>query len=938
MSNIAILSTGLAVEQSAFSEPKFDIFGLLSGFKFNNKTYSYFNIQYYTKPKNVKNQKAMNALSNGFYVEHLFYEYLYYLNNPSLYKNFNEETLIKDGFLQEKELKPYEVNADEIVTIKSADFTEHSYFYEEAILKFKIQKDINGKIKKYAENGETRYPQTIEEGLVSKQLVKEKDLSNLPSGKFYFKNFGTPQTNWDINKISENTKIELDKIITLISFKCYWIEKEIFPLIMTDFTYVDNLGNGIIQENDPHVTELIKALAAIKKSWGYYNNFTPIFDIINPSIEEYTDYYKMLISFYDDLNKMRYNLLSKSDNDKLKIISWLLSGDALKLLPLSTRKYLIKQYANQKLLLDPDEIQVLKLINTINVNNKSEVNDFLGWLISEKEKANTDHGPFKKNIYSLLYEKIGNYSDFIKMLPELVGIKTFSQDNKTRFVDAIYVLWTESMYNPYSNVTNGQPDFSLIDNSTYIYDKTYKHSVIIDYRSEKKFGIYDDDFNFLFDSWGNGIYTVIDKNFTLTAESSNHLYQPVTLVHYPSENDTSIQLPYKDGDYNGAIPLFYLKFIDDVGDEKDMNAKIGYFIDVATIATGIGNLAKLRHLRQLSRLGQALVIIETVQISAGIVNFILTFACNEGNTFCKKVKTLLTFIEISSLVTDPLVVAKTKKAAQEAVETAALEGWPSDFINTADGQLAKSKIEELSQLNINQFLLKYKNKIKSDFNELVLANPQRFENIHSAQQIDEYIELGFNKGLSIDEITGLILISCRKDKLLHHDTLIEQMLNWATDVKKRKFPYKFETLQDFEIFKNRLIQTLNDFGIPAYDIRIQGSCLRSKNPNDVDIAVFLKDSDFDYIKELSINEIGARNGDKKILVNKMKKEINHNASNGVIKSMHFPRTTHNHGLYTFSDWLYDYRDVLETCLIKKVNVSIMKKGAKLENPPYIYIK
>lgn len=481
-----------------------------------------------------------------------------------------------------------------------------------------------------------------------------------------------------------------------------------------------------------------------------------------------------------------------------------------------------------------------------NISNQNEVNDFLEFLIAEKITTGNSLPPYKETIYSLLYRKIDNYSDAIKMIPELFGDKALSKDNKTRFVNAILGLWTESKYNPYKNQVNGQPDFSLIDNSTYTYDNTYKHSVIIDYKSNKKFGIYNDDFTFVFDAWGRGIQTLTDKNYQIsTLVEFNHLYQPVTLVQYPSETDTAIQLPYKDGEFNGAIPLFYLKYVDDFGDEKDLNTKIGYFIDVVTTVSGFGNLAKLRHLRHLSRLGQVFVIIETVQISAGIINFILTFvdACNDS-TFCKKLKTVLTFIEITSLVTDPIAVAKTKKAAQAVVEEGIQNGWPSGMLDNVDGTTPKQKIQELADIDIadyiNDYVNRCKKKLKDEFNsDLDDFDPNRY----SISQKNELISTAAGKGLSLDDAVGIIHQASRKS----HSTVSIDVLKNRMDnlVQRRKLGYPFpcSSKLQFEDFINNTIKSnvLDGFDLPKNDLYYGGSCITSPTSSSGDV---FQDIDF----------------------------------------------------------------------------------------------
>ncbi|WP_172279299.1 hypothetical protein [Chryseobacterium sp. LAM-KRS1] len=858
MSDIIILNDGMPIYTTAFSEqPKINIFGLVDGFKYGGEKYKYFDIEYYIRPINFNGLTIMNPLMNGYYKEELFFKYLYYINNPSS-NVYTAETLLKEGYLSTSKFSQYEAAEGEIVSIKAVDFSKHNFYYEEMELKFNVQKDGSGKIKRYAQNGNPDFPQTAQDGLISKTVITTTDLSSSPTGKFYFKNFGTPQQHWNL---LESSKEKFDKVMTLICFKIYWITLDTFPLI-TNNLYVDQLGNGTITETNPNVTELIKALAQIKKSWCYYQDVTPFFDIVDPKIEEYSTYYRSLVAFSEEIDRIRYDLQNKSENEKLLLISQLLSGDALKILPLSTRKFLIKKYAKQKNLLDSDEEQVLKLINTIDISNQNEVNDFLGWLIDDKERTETGSQlpPYYETIYSLLYKKIDNYPDILKVV-EVFGDKSFSKDNKTRFVNAILSLWTESKYNPYKNLVNGQPDFSLIDNSTYVYDKTYKHSVIINYISEKKYGIYNDDFTFAFDPWGHGIYFIRDNNYHLEASSiSNHFYQPVTLVHYPSESDTAIQLPYKDGEFNGTVPLFFLKYVDDYGDDQDLFTKIGYFVDIVTIATGIGALAKLRHLRYLSRLGQILLIIETVQLGADIIKFLLNFVCSDSNEFCKKIKTILTFLELASIVEDPIVIAKIRKTAKLIVEQALNDGWPSDFTIPINGETPKQKIEELAGINDSQFFNEYNEKARTILQAKIEADPKNFEKYYSDNQMLELFTVASNKGLSSTDIAGIVHQACRKRDPIYIATVneLKQRIDNLIEVKRRGYPYPFINKESFgNYLENKIKPFISMFNFPNNNIKYGGSGITSQTSfspdvQDTDWWIFLenKDEEREFLKDL----------------------------------------------------------------------------------------
>ncbi len=864
---VAILKNGMPidVDQFAVNNRVYDIDGILTGFEYSSEKYSFFYVKQYIKPTYAYGMPVESKLKNGYYAEEKFLNYAQYYNMPPdlpPYDRLTEQNLIDNYYYDEANFLKILAKENDIVTVRSIDSSVHNFISEEIEVKFKVVKEVSGKIKYYYKNGQVSIPKTsADEGFISSTLVQTNDLGNMPAGFFYQRNFGVPQAGWSI---SEELKVNLDRVTTLIAFKIYWIEKMIFPNILSSFQVVDNLGRGLINNTAPGVTELVKLLAELKKRWGFYyvpgttspnpTDFLPLFNIINPEPEQYEAYYDSLKSLYAETYKIKESLQNKDDDEKLQILGKLLPHDALLILPLSTRLAILKKLALQDSLFNSDEEYAIKIINTININDQTVVNYFLGWLIDEKFPTHNSLPPYADNIYSLLYNKIQNYSGAVKAIPELFGDKSFSKDNRTRFVEAIYLLWTESKYNPYKNLDgNGNPDYSLIDNSTYTYDKTYSHSAIINYKSEKnRFGIYDDIFTFEFDPQAEGIYFITDENFTLTPHQSNHLYQPITLLYYPSETDTSIRLPSKDDQYNGAIPLFYLAYVDKDGDAKDFNTKLGILIDVVTTVSGIGNLAKLRHLRHLSKLGQILVIIESVQIAAGIMSFLLNFVegCDD-QAFCKKLKTLLFFIEITSLVTDPIAAAKAKKAAREVVEEGIENGWPSGMLDDLDGHTPKQKIEEIADIDIVEYLAKYREKAKKKFLEKLAADTKSFEKYYSDSQIDELLTVAAGKGLSSDDIAGIMHQACRKRDPVHIATV--QELTTRMDniilVRQRGYPFPFTSKAAFDDYvENKIKPFIEKFGLPKDSIKYGGSGLTSPSSfspgaQDTDWWIFFKNKD-----------------------------------------------------------------------------------------------
>ncbi|QIS17795.1 glycosyltransferase [Nocardia terpenica] len=126
----------------------------------------------------------------------------------------------------------------------------------------------------------------------------------------------------------------------------------------------------------------------------------------------------------------------------------------------------------------------------------------------------------------------------------------------------------------------------------------------------------------------------------------------------------------------------------------------------------------------------------------------------------------------------------------------------------------------------------------------IADRPGDFRLDYSDSQLHEIVSEGRTLGLGDDTIQDFIKIGSRGDKPVTADALIEQMHNWV-DVQDRGYPFKFTGPEDFENFRNDLVDGLREAGIPTDDIAIQGSSLRTPHANDVDLAVFVDQAHFD---------------------------------------------------------------------------------------------
>lgn len=375
-----------------------------------------------------------------------------------------------------------------------------------------------------------------------------------------------------------------------------------------------------------------------------------------------------------------------------------------------------------------EEETVVKIIRSISRKlpngqlNYTEIDEFMVFLNSKKKEIDDS-----KTIFQILYERIND--DIL-----------FGDDGKGargQFVNAVYLLWLDSKFNP--NVSDEVKSAAALANFTFtsnnaqwkFYDNTVTDEIdytcappVIPYKSEKELLWYVDNFNFLFiknkiyayqetdKPWGEllaDIFKYLVLPFTGPPSTTKYalygtydIYQPISVVAY-NENETIIKLPLNPSgnpcdpnSVKNTFPIFYLKYLDDLGDYSDAKNTVSTILDVVLTFTGVGNLAKLRHLSKLSHITryaalepakklmvrralQGLVgTIEFIAGTASIVNNLVTdgctnnFPCNgnppavgtpEYNKYkaCQTLQAWLFALEILSLSGDLLARRYFKK-------------------------------------------------------------------------------------------------------------------------------------------------------------------------------------------------------------------------------------------------------------------------------------
>lgn len=779
------------------------------------------------------------------------------------------------------------------ISKSSISYVEEKSFYEH------IKNEEYGKMKLY---NDWKY---AEEGDIIKMKKREIDINFNYCWYNYHKNF-------------EKSDFFTGEEINISSFEKGSGECDLNVLSEAALTYFDN--NVTTPRNMPFASKIGDIAQLINNIDKYiYEAFTSpseidelktkqiyIWKTIDTSLltdsqigDYYDEYYKDLLNYYNEAKKRLYILNNSTDIQSSVLIAMSMHPTVLVGLNVYKKIEMLKYLVNNILSAFKDKVEyeefVVNLSLSFDETNITDVDIFLDELINKKNSIsdNTQSGTpsdkdfeISKNsatLFETLYTRMSQSWDItegsITLINYIPGFNFEPVLTRQNFADAVYRLWMNSKYNPYKdNVYNDQL-LSLVgsgENTTFKYtkkpaikyfldmhyniDKTAA-PVIINYKSESKFGMFYQ--NFIFEFTGNNKVCALTNDWNIIKPTQTapeppvskawfpygyyDIYQPVTLLDHKS--DTSIPILTVDnkdasGDlenYNSIIPIFYIKHIAELNKRKNAEFLIFRAIDLISIFKLQGTLAtKLTHIRQLSKFDQAIVFSNVLQLVGTDVNFILSFISNCNNSeFCKKLKTLMTWLEFSQLATDSLSLLQKKIAAKKFIQEVEDNGVPNSF-DTPAGQRFISHAEDIAEGTADLAVILEKlvddifDLIKPNFLRRIEKSPNIFDieffNLNFTNDglksfIRECIDLDFQNSQFIEDV---ILMACRKSKPSTYAELLIQVNYYKKVILAKGFPSGFENLADFKLYcikATTFLESLPFIGGKVIEYRVQGSTL-----------------------------------------------------------------------------------------------------------------
>ncbi|MEN5233186.1 hypothetical protein [Sphingobacterium faecium] len=304
---------------------------------------------------------------------------------------------------------------------------------------------------------------------------------------------------------------------------------------------------------------------------------------IDITLELLKDYERTLVSFYTAIYRSQLYLKSEDSDIKWLLLASVLSDSSIKILPLKNRIQILEIIGRGNIqgevLSEFGGINKEKIvINIVKNINRGEENLFLNELakeyISDQEST--------KTLFELLYKGIEN-GHF------LVGV-----NNLDLFMTELYQVWLLSSYNPNELL----PDDDL-------KGKDDNKPIAINYKSSTALLFFNDsNYSFEFDK---DKIVVKPDDTVIHKEDAFHMFRCMLLMGTDSiSGDQQLMEVYINGKQEMAIPLFYLKYIDDKKATENLKTGIQIGVDIALTLIPIANLTKLKHIFRLTKFGRAI--------------------------------------------------------------------------------------------------------------------------------------------------------------------------------------------------------------------------------------------------------------------------------------------------------------------------------------------
>ncbi len=258
-------------------------------------------------------------------------------------------------------------------------------------------------------------------------------------------------------------------------------------------------------------------------------------------------------------------------------------------------------------------------------------------------------------------------------------IATFDGDNFDRFIKVIWDGWS-------SYLESEAGKSLLLYSETGISLLPYEQDNVIGFttiNADIEFPNGEDLIKIIFEpeALGYDVSTTDDDlvpTDIVSEEDLTSCYHPFEPVAFLNSNNPEFTFGKKNG-VATILPAFILYGADERADVDDWKTAGEYALDIATLATGVGNVYRFRHLLKLSKLQQVVRIgkaarvaraafVNLIEISSGSLSLMIKLAELENEPWARDLQEVLFWLEVASLgveISD--AVAKKLRASGKRV-------------------------------------------------------------------------------------------------------------------------------------------------------------------------------------------------------------------------------------------------------------------------------
>ncbi|HYR06273.1 MAG TPA: hypothetical protein VEQ60_00800, partial [Longimicrobium sp.] len=258
-----------------------------------------------------------------------------------------------------------------------------------------------------------------------------------------------------------------------------------------------------------------------------------------------------------------------------------------------------------------------------------------------------------------------------------------------------------------------------------------------------------------------------------------------------------------------------------------------------------------------------------------------------------------------------------------------------DYLLELRAQGLIARIEDLTPDQMGQLRRAFTEGVERSRRGGLLEYPslsQQIRGVYTAEQVDQIATRGKQLGLADEQITDFLEMGSiakpnrRPPKLpLTPAQVMDQMQNWRTVIQPRGYPYLFDSLQQFQAFRDQLRFLIRRHGVPDGRLVLQGSALRNPLARDVDVAIFVSDEVFAQYAARCRAGIQQRTGQRAVA--RILEQFDYNVERGFIAKFHFDRPPAS---TSFGD---DAHDLLEEQFGFALDISVMKRSSSLAMYP-----